>query len=149
METSGVTAAASQSDFLTLLTTQMRYQDPLEPTKQEDFTQQLAQFATLENMEQLNANFSGLAEALATQQSTQLETLDSIGQLSNSFGGMLALQQLTQGASIAGRVVEYNDQGVTRSGVVDRVVFTEDQMLLEVDGESISLGQVKSIAAES
>ncbi len=42
--------------FLNLLITQMRYQDPLEPTTNEDFLAQMAQFSSLEQMTNLNTS---------------------------------------------------------------------------------------------
>jgi flagellar hook assembly protein FlgD len=46
----------NKDTFLNLLTTQMKYQDPLEPTKNEDFLAQMAQFTALEQMKNLNTN---------------------------------------------------------------------------------------------
>ncbi len=43
--------------FLNLLVTQMKYQDPLEPTTNEDFLAQMAQFSSLEQMQNLNTSF--------------------------------------------------------------------------------------------
>jgi flagellar basal-body rod modification protein FlgD len=44
--------------FLQLLVTQMRYQDPLNPTNDKEFLAQMAQFSALEQMQNLNANFT-------------------------------------------------------------------------------------------
>ncbi len=44
-----------RNDFLQLLVTKLRYQDTLEPASDEDFVAQLAQFATLEQMEKISA----------------------------------------------------------------------------------------------
>ncbi|MEE8404746.1 MAG: flagellar hook capping FlgD N-terminal domain-containing protein [candidate division Zixibacteria bacterium] len=44
-----------RNDFLQLLVTKLRYQDPLDPASDEDFVAQLAQFATLEQMEKISA----------------------------------------------------------------------------------------------
>jgi len=46
--------------FLTLLTTQLQNQDPLEPLDTEQFTQQLVQFAGVEQSIQTNANLETL-----------------------------------------------------------------------------------------
>lgn len=40
--------------FLRLLTTQLRYQDPLKPVEDQDFIAQMAQFAALEQMQNLS-----------------------------------------------------------------------------------------------
>ncbi|NLL69650.1 MAG: flagellar hook capping protein [Epulopiscium sp.] len=44
--------------FLNLLVTQMRYQDPLNPTTDREFLAQMAQFTALEQMQNLNQNFA-------------------------------------------------------------------------------------------
>jgi flagellar basal-body rod modification protein FlgD len=47
-----------KEDFLRLLTTQLRYQDPLRPMEDKEFIAQLAQFSTLEQMNNLNRSYS-------------------------------------------------------------------------------------------
>lgn len=57
-------AAATLSDsfdtFLTLLTTQLRYQDPLEPMDSAEFTNQLVQFSQVEQSISTNSNLEKL-----------------------------------------------------------------------------------------
>ena len=43
--------------FLQLLVTQMKYQDPLNPSSNTEYMSQLAQFTSLEEMENLNSTF--------------------------------------------------------------------------------------------
>lgn len=62
---SGETAPAQSNvlgkdDFLTLLVTQLRHQDPLNPTDSAEFTAQLAQFSSLEQLENINGNLEYL-----------------------------------------------------------------------------------------
>ena len=45
-----------KEDFLNLLITQLKYQDPLNPTDSTEFTAQLAQFSSLEMLENINGN---------------------------------------------------------------------------------------------
>lgn len=47
-----------KSSFLKLLVTQMQYQDPLEPASSTEYMAQLAQFTSLEEMENLNKAFN-------------------------------------------------------------------------------------------
>lgn len=48
------------NQFLSLLTTQLKYQDPLSPMDSTQFTAQLAQFATVEQTSNLNTNMKSL-----------------------------------------------------------------------------------------
>ena len=47
-----------KEEFLQLLVTQMKYQDPLEPTDNTEYVSQLAQFSELEQMQNLNSTTS-------------------------------------------------------------------------------------------
>jgi len=48
-------------DFLMLLAAQLRYQDPMEPKNDSDFAAGLAQFSSLEQMQNMNASLSSMA----------------------------------------------------------------------------------------
>ena len=52
------TAALSmnENDFLNLLVTQLKYQNPQDPTNATDFASQLAQFASVEQLQNINSN---------------------------------------------------------------------------------------------
>ena len=51
-----------RNDFLQLLVTKLCYQDPLDPASDEDFIAQLAQFATLEQMERISSGIESSAQ---------------------------------------------------------------------------------------
>lgn len=56
----------AQTRFLTLLTTQLRNQDPMNPLENSEVTSQLAQMSTVDGIERLNAMFQ---QFLSTQES--------------------------------------------------------------------------------
>ncbi len=52
-----------KEDFLNLLVTQLRHQNPLEPLKQEEYASQLAQFSSLEQLSNLNDRFDQMYQS--------------------------------------------------------------------------------------
>ena len=68
-----------KDDFLTLLIAQLGAQDPLDPMDSQDFSAQLAQFSTLEQMTNMNATLNELIEIeVATSNAS---TIGLIGKL--------------------------------------------------------------------
>jgi flagellar basal-body rod modification protein FlgD len=76
--------AMGQKDFLTLFTTQLKNQDPLDPVKNEAFVAQLAQFSQLE---------------ATTNMSTSLQT----------FVDSMSSNQMLTGANLIGKKVSVTD----------------------------------------
>ena len=64
-----------QEDFLTLMIAQFRNQDPFEPLSSGEFLGQLAQFGTVNGIQQLNNSFAELTETLFTDQALQAANL--------------------------------------------------------------------------
>ena len=85
-------------DFLQLLTSQISNQDPLEPMKDTEFISQMANIASLEQMQQFSKGFESFA---------------------NSHKDMVAQAYL-------GRVVEIKSGGEQLSGTVHSVERTDD-----------------------
>jgi flagellar basal-body rod modification protein FlgD len=63
---------ADFNTFLTLLTTQMKNQDPLQPIESTEFVAQLAQFSAVEQQVQTNDKLSALTEALSSSSASAL-----------------------------------------------------------------------------
>jgi flagellar basal-body rod modification protein FlgD len=77
--------------FLTLLITQLQHQDPLQPMDANEFTQQLVQFASVEQQIYQNAN---LEKLLALQNATQASNLiNYIGSAVETEGNDLRLDE--------------------------------------------------------
>jgi flagellar basal-body rod modification protein FlgD len=89
-----------QEDFLTLMITQFRNQDPFEPMDNGDFLGQLAQFGTVNGIERLNSAFSGLSSSIQSEQVLQAANLVGRSVLAQTESGYLADQ-----GSLSGSVV--------------------------------------------
>ena len=66
-----------KEDFLTLLVTQLQNQDPLNPDDPTEFTAQLAQFSSLEQLFNLNESMDNVASSVSDSQ--KLSALSMIG----------------------------------------------------------------------
>jgi flagellar basal-body rod modification protein FlgD len=62
---SGTSASMGQKDFLTLFTTQLKCQDPLDPVKNEAFVAQLAQFSQLEATTSMSETLKTYVESMS------------------------------------------------------------------------------------
>jgi flagellar basal-body rod modification protein FlgD len=101
---------ATKDDFLKLLVTQMRYQDPMNPMDNAQMTSQIAQLNTVEGINQLNATVTNLQASLMASQSMQSASL--IGKTILADGNAINLQ--SGSASLSMRL-----EGPAESVVVD------------------------------
>jgi flagellar basal-body rod modification protein FlgD len=91
------TAAAAQDRFMTLLVTQMKNQDPLNPLDNAQVTSQLAQLSTVTGIDKLNTTLQALQGSYQTSQS--LQAAGMIGHGVFAIGSSLTL---TEGKSLFG-----------------------------------------------
>jgi len=96
------TALSSEDRFLTLLTTQLKNQDPLNPMDNAQMTSQLAQISTVDGIERLNATLQALVDNSADSEALQAAALVGHGVMVP--GSAMSLQQ---GAALGG--VELTD----------------------------------------
>jgi flagellar basal-body rod modification protein FlgD len=88
--TAGTTLAGNFQSFLTLLTTQLQNQNPLDPLDTNQFTQQLVQFAGVEQQLKTNDSLTTLVSLQQTAQSTQ--ALGFVGKTAVVDGSTAALK---------------------------------------------------------
>lgn len=80
-----------KDDFLNLLVTQLRYQDPLSPMESTQFTSQLAQFSSLEQLSNVNENLGILQLYQASINNSQ--AVGFIGKNVKSLGDSVYLAE--------------------------------------------------------
>lgn len=88
-----------QDQFMTLMLTQMKNQDPLKPMENGEFLAQLAQFNTVTGVQELQQSFSDFAASMQTNQALQASSL--VGREVTVPGPDVSLQS---GSSIQGSV---------------------------------------------
>ena len=128
--------------FLQLLVNQLRNQDPLNPVNDKEFLAQMAQFSTLEQMQNLNQSFekglSGIIEAVDTGLYDNFKALLSIN-------NNLIMQQNFQAMNLLGReisvVLETEKGKETVAGTVQRVAFKDGRVQMEIDGRLIYMDE--------
>jgi flagellar basal-body rod modification protein FlgD len=113
-----------REEFLTLLLEQLKHQDPLNPLESAEFTAQLAQFSSLEQLTSMNEALTEIQESLENQESGN--PLDYIG-----------------------KVVKTNDNAVSiREGNVDSNAYTLDEaaqvMIFIYDGEGFEVRRINA-----
>ena len=64
-----------KGDFLKLMMAQLKNQDPLSPEKGSEFVAQLAQFSTVQGVQDLNTNFQNMTSSLKSSQALQASAL--------------------------------------------------------------------------
>lgn len=109
--------------FLELLTVQLRYQDPTSPVKDQDFIAQLAQFSSLEQVQNLT---------------------ESMNRFTDSF---MRVNAVSQAAGLLGKEVEVADPetGERVTAKVTRVTFVDGEPRLHLGGKVYSMWDVKAV----
>jgi flagellar basal-body rod modification protein FlgD len=116
--------ALSESNFLTLLTTQLENQDPLNPQSPSDFAAELAQFSTASGVQNLNTtlgNTSGVQAASLVGQNVAVAGNALVLGSSGSAPGAFSLSAAASDVGVtitnsAGSVVQTVDLGAMSAG---------------------------------
>ncbi|MFA7276679.1 MAG: flagellar hook capping FlgD N-terminal domain-containing protein [Pseudobdellovibrionaceae bacterium] len=85
--------SANKTAFLSLLTTQLEHQDPLDPVDTTEFTNQLISYSSLEQLMNINSSLEDVLSAITT--STTLSSSQYVGSTVEVNSSSTALQEGT------------------------------------------------------
>jgi flagellar basal-body rod modification protein FlgD len=123
-----------QAEFLELMTSQLKFQDPLKPMENGDFLGQMAQFGTVSGINELNSAFNSMSASFQSNQALQASTLVGKKVLAPSDSAYLAEGKALSGSidllqpankvivsitNATGQLVHRQDLGLQQSGLVD------------------------------
>jgi flagellar basal-body rod modification protein FlgD len=118
--------------FLQILITQLQNQDPTSPMDDKEFIAQMAQFSSLEQMQNMTKAMENL---LTSQQQTQLMSY------SNFIGKEVKWHEITEKKDETGNLIIEEGQGT-----ITELKFKDEQPIFVLDsGKEISSGNISSI----
>lgn len=118
------TDTLGKDQFLSILVTQLRNQDPMQPMQDKDFIAQMAQFTSVEQLMNMATELSLMRQ--------------SIGSASSLIGKTIEWKQYDE----AGEVY-------TATGVVDSILSKDGVLYASVGGMDVALDYVTSISEKS
>lgn len=113
-----------KDDFMKLLVTQLRYQDPLNPMEQHEFAAHLAQFSQLEQLTNIGSGIHGLKTGMGDE--AKLSALSMIGKKIEASGNEI---NLVEGQSVALRHSLDADVKPVKAAIYD----PQGQLVRELD----------------
>lgn len=114
-------AAGDKDNFMQMLLTQLRYQDPMNPMKDSDFMSQIS----------------------------QLQMADKMSQLNKSMLESVRAETLSQAANFIGRRVHATQNGEAVDGIVSSVQQRNGAVTLSVGGRTVTLPEIDRIDTDN
>ena len=149
MSKTGNAGDMDKNAFLQLLITQLRYQDPLEPRDNGEFLAQMAQFTSLEQVQNMNTS---MEELLAAQDQFQERLLSQVKEFNTGMENLIHLTRMAQLNSfdrelklLDKEVVVRRSDGEEVAGRVTGVTFSGGSAKLVVGDETFGMDQVVRI----
>ena len=109
-----------KDDFLKILVTQLKNQNPMEPLQDRDFIAQMAQFSSVEQLMNMATNMTALRQ--------------NLGLASDLIGKQIAWTETTEAG-----------QNVTMEGVVESIVVRDGEPLAIVGGREVKFGSITAM----
>lgn len=123
-----------KQDFLNLLVTQLKYQDPMQPTENQEFVAQLAQFSSLEGTQNINTSIEALGKKIETLVGNQNASATAISNASaTNLVGKFSRVNVEDIAYVSGQEGPIQLQVHTDAGA-DSVLS-----ILDEDGEIVNV----------
>jgi flagellar basal-body rod modification protein FlgD len=124
--TAAKTDELGKDQFFKMLIAQLKYQDPLNPMDGADFSAQLAQFTSLEQL-------SNISETLDAQSAnySQLVNLEAVGMIGKEVEASYVDPETAQQSTV--------------TGTVSSVQFKDNSIYLTVDDKEIAFGDLISV----
>lgn len=110
-----------KDQFLSILITQLRHQDPLQPMQDREFIAQMAQFTSLEQLMNINTQLTAMSQ--------------SLGAASSLIGKQISWMFKPEDGS----------DSVMKSGIVDSIIVREGVHYAKVGDSEVSLDQIVKI----
>ncbi|MDO5610005.1 MAG: flagellar hook capping FlgD N-terminal domain-containing protein [Pseudomonadota bacterium] len=125
-------SSLGQADFLRLMTEQMKHQDPLKPMDNKEFLGQLAQFSTVQGIEQMQSAMGSMASVMESDQALRAAALVGRDALVSADA-----VKIGEGGSLKGSVIN-GDAGQLRIDVIDASgkIVRSLPMAGEADGDT-------------
>jgi len=125
-----------QDAFMELLITQLNNQNPLEPQDNSQFIAQLAQFSSLEGIQQLNNTVSSTASQFRSTQALQASAM---------VGRSVFVPADTGALSAAGSISGFVDLGVATSDLRISIYNATGELVRQIDMGSQEAGEVEFV----
>src|SRR5271157_1514461 len=107
-----------QADFMKLLITQLKSQDPTKPLDDKEFIGQMAQFTSLKQMNDLTENIKSLSREFT----------------------------FTKAVSLVGKTISWTDEGSKyNAGIVDSIKVKNGDAFLNINGMEVPLDQINEV----
>ena len=111
-----------KDQFLSILITQLRYQDPLQPMEDKEFIAQMAQFTSLEQLMNISSQIT--------------EMRQSLGSVSSLIGKKVSWIEYAEGNT---------GETIVKSGVVDSILVRDGIQFAKIGKDEVALDYITEI----
>ncbi|MBX7139138.1 MAG: hypothetical protein K1X83_14280 [Oligoflexia bacterium] len=132
-----------KNEFLQLLVTQLKHQDPLNPMDNQEFAVQLAQFSQLEQLMEINQKTTGTGEtqdfsSMASYLGHEVVLNNSTLQVSGGDAGAVQFELAANASSMKAEILDSKNQVVATK---DLGALSSGKHYVELNGLSLQNGQ--------